>query len=275
MEKYLFLDFDGVLNTEHYQNLLYHEGKALQDEYGAYFDPESVEQLKRIVDATRAKIVIESSWKYLGLDAMQEMWEVRDLPGQVVDITSSSVSDQWLLTANLDDVDPAMGHCKGMEIASWLTDNAGPDAHYVIIDDDLPWALPAPNPNSNGGTYSVPRVGARVYVDIKDAYNILYYGETYRIISLHSITGVDYKKAKSTQYFSFAEAIDAMKPDIVTFDANEPKVDHYEVSQMEFFDNRDKGAGAAAFFNSLSSAGLFDAFYDGAHEKDLSGEPGV
>lgn len=48
---------------------------------------------------------------------------------------------------------------------------------YVIIDDDLPWALPAPNPNSNGGTYSVPRVGARVYVDIKDAYNILYYGE--------------------------------------------------------------------------------------------------
>ena len=136
MDKIIFLDFDGVLNTEHYQNLLYHEGKALQDEYGAYFDPESVEQLKRIVDATRAKIVIESSWKYLGLEAMQEMWEVRDLPGQVVDITSSSVSDQWLLTANLDDIDPAMGHCKGMEIASWLTDNAGPDARYVIIDDE-------------------------------------------------------------------------------------------------------------------------------------------
>ena len=43
MDKIIFLDFDGVLNTEHYQNLLYHEGKALQDEYGAYFDPESVE----------------------------------------------------------------------------------------------------------------------------------------------------------------------------------------------------------------------------------------
>jgi len=136
MERYLFLDFDGVLNTEHYQNLLYHEGKALQDEYGAYFAPESVEQLKRIIDSTHADIVVESSWKYLGLEAMQEMWEVRDLPGQVVDITSSSVSDQWLLTANLDDVDPAMGHCKGMEIASWLTDNTGPDAHYVIIDDE-------------------------------------------------------------------------------------------------------------------------------------------
>ena len=35
MEKIIFLDFDGVLNTEHYQNLLYHEGKACQDEYAS------------------------------------------------------------------------------------------------------------------------------------------------------------------------------------------------------------------------------------------------
>ena len=28
MDNIIFLDFDGVLNTEHYQNLLYHEGKA-------------------------------------------------------------------------------------------------------------------------------------------------------------------------------------------------------------------------------------------------------
>jgi hypothetical protein len=67
---------------------------------------------------------------------MQEMWVVRQLPGQVIDITPSSVSDQWLLSANLDDVDPAMGHCKGMEIASWLADNAEPDARHVIIDDE-------------------------------------------------------------------------------------------------------------------------------------------
>ena len=136
MDKIIFLDFDGVLNTEYYQNYLCYQGLAYQDVYGAIFDPEAIKQLERIVDATNAKIVIESSWKYLGLEAMQEMWTVRHLPGQVIDITPSSVSDQWLLTANLDDVDPAMGHCKGMEIASWLTDNAGPDARYVIIDDE-------------------------------------------------------------------------------------------------------------------------------------------
>ena len=70
-ERIIFLDFDGVLNTEYYQNQLYHEGKAWQDEHGSYFDPETVEQLKRIIDTTQADIVVESSWKYLGLEAMQ------------------------------------------------------------------------------------------------------------------------------------------------------------------------------------------------------------
>ena len=50
------------------------------------------------------------------------------------------------------------------------------NGQYVIIDDDRPWALPAPNPSYNGGYYSVPNVGDRVYVDVKDNYNIVYYG---------------------------------------------------------------------------------------------------
>ena len=135
-DRIIVLDFDGVLNTEHYQNYLYHEGKPWQDEHGAFFDPETVEQLRRIIDTTHADIVIESSWKYLGLEAMQEMWQVRNMPGRVIDITHSTISDSWLLTANLDDIDPAMGHCKGLEIASWLSDNADKNTRYVIIDDE-------------------------------------------------------------------------------------------------------------------------------------------
>lgn len=120
MRKIIFLDFDGVLNTEYYQGLLQFQGKQWQDEHGAFFDPRAVRQLKRVIDTTGADIVVESSWKYLGLEAMQELWRVRDLPGRVIDITPS-------LTGNAS---------KGEEIAAWLSEYATPDTRYVIIDDE-------------------------------------------------------------------------------------------------------------------------------------------
>ena len=119
MNKILFLDFDGVLNTEHYQSLLQYQGKPWQDEYGSFFDPKAVKRLKKIIDATGADIVVESSWKYLGLDVMKEMWIARDLPGKVIDITPSLV-----------------GENKGVEIASWLSEQGKQDTRYVIIDDE-------------------------------------------------------------------------------------------------------------------------------------------
>lgn len=129
--KIIFPDFDGLLNTEHYQGLLRYQGEPWQDEHGAFFDPNAVKQLRRIIDATDADIVIESSWKYLGLDAMKELWKVRNLPGRVIDITPSSVSDEYLLK----NLDTTMLHCKGMEIASWLSEQAE-DIRYAIIDDE-------------------------------------------------------------------------------------------------------------------------------------------
>ena len=120
MRKIIFLDFDGVLNTEYYQGLLQFQGKQWQVQYGAFFDPRAVRQLKRVIDTTDADIVVESSWKYLGLEAMQELWRVRNLPGRVIDITPS-------LTDNAS---------KGEEIAAWLSEYAMPDTRYVIIDDE-------------------------------------------------------------------------------------------------------------------------------------------
>lgn len=136
MKKIIFLDFDGVLNTEYYQNYLMSKREQWQDGHGAFFDPEAVQQLKRIIEATNADIVIESSWKYLGFEAMQNMWKERNLPGRVIGITDSSESYSWLLTANLDVIDPAMGHCKGIEIAAWLSNYEIESVRYVIIDDE-------------------------------------------------------------------------------------------------------------------------------------------
>ena len=136
MNKIIFLDFDGVLNTQYYQDLLQYLGKPWQDEHGALFDPNAVKQLERIIKATNADIVVESSWKYLGLDAMKELWEVRKLPGRIIDITPFTISDEYSLSSDLVNIHPSILHCKGIEIASWLSEYKTEDIRYVIIDDE-------------------------------------------------------------------------------------------------------------------------------------------
>ena len=118
MKKIIFLDFDGVLNTEYYQGLLQFQDKQQRDEYGAIFAPGAVKQHKRIVEDTAAEIVVSSLWKSLGLAKLQELWMKRDLPGRVIDIT------------------PLLNGNKGDEIAAWLTENAVPETRYVVIDDE-------------------------------------------------------------------------------------------------------------------------------------------
>lgn len=134
MDKYLFLDFDGVLNTEFYQDLLMSQVEPCRDKHGPFFDPLAVEQLKRVIDSTHADIVIESSWKYLGLEAMQDMWKDRQLPGRVIDITPSIVSASWSSSIDIFSLD--VRQSKGIEIDFWLFENTVADARYVIIDDE-------------------------------------------------------------------------------------------------------------------------------------------
>lgn len=50
------------------------------------------------------------------------------------------------------------------------------DGEYVILDDDLPWAIPAPTTSATGSS-SVPAVGSVVYVDDTDKYRLVYYGQ--------------------------------------------------------------------------------------------------
>ena len=90
--------------------------------------------------------------------------------------------------------------------------------------------------------------------------DVEYGKQNIRILGLHSVTGCQHLKAKEIQYFSFAEAVDEFKPDIVGIDANEPKVDHYDTSKMIFFDNYNKGKGCKIFFESMKANGLTDSF---------------
>jgi hypothetical protein len=115
--KVIFLDIDGVLNV------CYEE----YDKYGQGFHPSFVNNLKLIIEATGAKLVISSSWRMSGLQTMKNMWEYRNLPGEIIDITP----DGWILyRQGLFPEDYDRGH----EIKHWLERNIV--ENYVIIDDD-------------------------------------------------------------------------------------------------------------------------------------------
>lgn len=139
MSKIIFLDIDGVLNTERQHDRCVEAGLAYVDNFGYAFDPVSVANLKRIVDETGADIVISSSWKFWGLSTMQKLWTSRELPGKIIDVTPNNVSDEMLLSVDLDLMDMPAG--KGSEIKEWLSTNGSRVTDYAILDD-LPDMLP-------------------------------------------------------------------------------------------------------------------------------------
>ena len=114
----IFLDFDGVLNTERHQARLAVEGKPNTDAWGPLFDPSAVENLRLIIDNTDAAIVISSSWRYAHrLGSLRMMWEVRELPGEIISTIPCG----------------ATYISRGEDIECWLDKYGRPD--YVIIDD--------------------------------------------------------------------------------------------------------------------------------------------
>lgn len=143
--KIIFLDFDGVLTNNEYSARLYEEGKATSDKYGELFDPKAVDFLNRIIDETNAKVVVSSSWRYLGLAKLQELWQERGLHGQVIDMTSLHAVDEFIVENGLEWLENGvegneMSSPRSMEIELWLRYRKNSIANYVILDD-----LPMPS----------------------------------------------------------------------------------------------------------------------------------
>lgn len=114
----IFMDFDGVLNTEQYQARLAVDGKPNKDAWGPLFDPCAVGNLRKIIEATGAAIVISSSWRYIHrLGSLRIMWEIRELPGVIVDTLPCG----------------AKYISRGEDIECWLNQHGQPN--YVILDD--------------------------------------------------------------------------------------------------------------------------------------------
>lgn len=141
MDRIIFLDFDGVLNTEKYQAELRLRRRSTVDTYGPKFDPEAVLILQKILhEVPDAKIVIESSWKLEGLQWIKDMWVSRELPGSIYDITPDYLYAP--VNVNLETFDDfRMLVGKGNEIRQWLFENEPAGCNYVILDD-VPDFLP-------------------------------------------------------------------------------------------------------------------------------------
>lgn len=159
--KIIFLDFDGVMDTCFMKISLTKEKQALSDEYGILFDEQCVENLRKIICATNADIVVTSSWKLdMSLKKLQEMWSYRKLPEKVIDVTPNLIGS------------------RGDEISAWLEEHEAEVGKYAIIDD-MPSGFFIPHFANH-----LFSVDSNVGLDNKTTQIIIYYFERENLIRL-------------------------------------------------------------------------------------------
>ena len=136
MDRFLFLDFDGVLNTGRYAKRMAQERVDPFDEFGAMFDPEAIANLKIIVEQTDCKIILSTTWRNEGIMRMRELWKERNLPGEIFSMTPILLSTSFQDAMNGEMMGMPLRESKALEINAWIYQNAGRDYRYVILDDE-------------------------------------------------------------------------------------------------------------------------------------------
>ena len=111
--KVIFLDIDGVLNSDEYfdriKDLNLH---GIQSQ----IDIEKIKLLKKAIDETGANVVLTSSWRYTkNAQSLKEL----------------------LLEYNIHtDSTPFLQNERGLEIKKWLENNPNLE-NYIILDDEI------------------------------------------------------------------------------------------------------------------------------------------
>lgn len=111
--KVIFLDIDGVLNSDEYFDKIEKLNiQGIQSE----IDVEKIKLLKRALDETGAKVVLSSSWRYT-----RKAQNLKELLANFEIYTEST---------------PYIHGKRGLEIKQWLLDN--PEVEdFVILDDEI------------------------------------------------------------------------------------------------------------------------------------------
>ena len=162
--KIIFLDIDGVLNSENHGKELHkllEQGKMSEKKYYDTWDlpyEGTLLSLKKIVDETGAQIVLSSSWRLLGkrrINVLNNLFKPYGF--QIMDVTPHGVMlddleklgfdkdkcyDAKYRHAIADDVEDDIADAykiktwdRGAEIAMWLSQHQDVES-FVILDDD-------------------------------------------------------------------------------------------------------------------------------------------
>ena len=140
IQRYLFLDIDGVLNTTGYSRYLIDHDADDTDEDGAIFDPEAVANLAYIIEKVPdVKIIISSTWRFKGWEWMNRLWEKRQMPGRIFSFTPALdiVCFKDLINQRNSQSTIPFG-LRGLEINEWIRLNVkrGIPYNFVILDDE-------------------------------------------------------------------------------------------------------------------------------------------
>ncbi len=117
MEPILFLDIDGVLNSEAYFARQRARRITIISTRQELIDPSAVVHLNRIVEATKCHVVLSSSWRLHNLGDVIEWLRERGFHGTLFGAT------------------PRAPVTRGGQIQAWL-DSWDHRAVYVALDDE-------------------------------------------------------------------------------------------------------------------------------------------
>lgn len=120
MNKYIFLDIDGVLNSKEW----FEQNKHIKGY--TEINPEKVKLLKEIADCTDAKIILSSTWRDLAAHDDEPEHEMYTYLINSLKEFGLSISDHT----------PYIQQNRPQEIKTWLEKNANKGDCYVSLDDD-------------------------------------------------------------------------------------------------------------------------------------------
>ena len=117
--KVIFLDFDGVINSD-------------KDQSTDYFDKRLIQKINTIIVKTKAKIVVSSDWRASrSIKELQALLEMYGFIGQVIGKTSvTQISGGWMTF-------PDYAEIRTQEINK-MVEELNPEKWIIIDDMDLP-----------------------------------------------------------------------------------------------------------------------------------------